>query len=90
MKICNMCDQPLPEASGNRKYCADCKAEALKQRQHEAHRREKIRNAFKASMRTNVRAGSLSGMTLNEIAAAARKHGMTYGQYVAAVEPKGE
>ena len=85
MKICNICDKPLPESSGNQKYCDNCKPGTIKTQRRQAYMREKALKAIREPKHTRMPDYTLLGMTLGEVSAAAKARGITYGQYVSAV-----
>ena len=63
-----------------------CAAASKRESMHRAHEKRKEQR-LAASLPAAETAGSaLKGMSIIEINAAARAHGMTYGQYCSAVE----
>ena len=71
-----MIDVPL-KWCGNRKYCPKCSKEVLKERKREAYAKEKERK----KKRKEKPAPHVS--QIDNLAAAARVAGMSYGRYVA-------
>lgn len=85
IKKCDICSKEYLATSERRRYCSDpCRKEANRRniRERNRQRAEKA----KESVLIEVPEKKKKEMSLTEMAAAARKAGMTYGQYMAKME----
>lgn len=85
IKKCDICGKEYLATGEKRRYCSDpCRREANLRniRERNRQRAEKA----KESMFIEVSEKAKKGMSLTEMAAAARKAGMSYGQYEAQME----
>lgn len=87
--VCRECKKEVYVYHHNERYCSnECRIKAKKKRDMESSRR---RNQSVKSIKLHVKAGRKEKKkTLAEIAAEAKEHGMSYGQYVNYMYQKGE
>ena len=90
VNACQICGVPLPDAAKRQRYCPACAKKSRREsiaRYHRGIREENKSSeaAIKPRKPTKLSSDPLSGMSAMEVELEARKHGMNYGTYSAAI-----
>ena len=80
---CVVCGNPIPDAKGRRIYCETCRKE-IEKRNRRNHRmlnqNDKNYKDIVGDLKNEQKTGSY--MSISQVVKAAKKEGLTYGQYV--------
>lgn len=81
---CVICGRPIPDAKGRRIYCEVCRKE-IEKRNRRNHRmlNQNDKNYKDVVAELKNKQETKSYMSISQVAKAAKKEGLTYGQYVA-------
>ena len=79
--ICKACQKPFETSAPNAKYCPVCRDEERRRKKLEYNKR--WRQKKRAALEGRKATATSTSKSLSKVAAEARAHGMSYGQWVA-------
>ena len=79
--ICKACQKPFETSAPNAKYCPVCQNEERRRKKLESNQRWKQKK--RAALEGRKATATSTSKSLTKVAAEARAHGMSYGQWVA-------